>query len=65
MLKVLDNVACKYPYTKNYLDEYLKENTEVISFVWYLLAFEFFERIDVLLFYALPILFQKVDKWDI
>ena len=33
MLKVLDNVACKYPYTKNYLDEYLKENTEVISFV--------------------------------
>ena len=33
MLKILDNVVFKYPYTTNYLDEYLKENTKVISFV--------------------------------
>ena len=26
-LKVLDNVACKYPNTKIYIEETLKENT--------------------------------------
>ena len=26
-LKVLDNVACKYPDTKNYIEENLKERT--------------------------------------
>ena len=72
VLKVLDNVACKYPNTKNYIEENLKEVyegegltvEEVIYFVVCLCPMPSclwgFEQMDGLLFHALAILFQKV-----
>ena len=70
-LNVPDNVACKYPDTKKYIKENLKEVSkgegltveEMIFFVVCLcpmsscLDLWVFERIDDLLFHALTILF--------
>ena len=51
-LKVFDNVACKYPDTKIYIEE-------VIYF-----AFEFFEQIDGLFFHALAIFIRQIRYLD-
>lgn len=75
-LKVLDNVAAKYPDTKTYIEENLNEVCEgegltveeVIYYVgcFYLSAWLWrFGWIDGLLFNALAICFWKVDKWVI